>query len=107
MGAAAPPGAGAAGRDFSMEAYSGLAAWIDVVDRGPWDRPERTVRGLARRGVGTLFVQTANYRQRGPLYRPAALNRMLATAEREGIRIVAWYLPGLAAFPLSAPARPL
>ncbi len=57
----------------------------------------RTVRGLARRGVETLFVQTGNHRQRAPLHRPAALGRLLAAAERAGMRTVAWYLPGLAA----------
>lgn len=86
----------AEGRDYAAAAYRGLAAWVDVYDHGPWERPERTVRRMARRGVGTLFLQTSSYRLPGPLHRPAALTRLLAAAERHGIRTVAWYLPGLA-----------
>jgi hypothetical protein len=66
----------------------------DIYDSAPWENPERTVSSLARRGVGTLFVQTSIYRQRHALHRPALLSRMLAAADREGIRTIAWYLPG-------------
>jgi hypothetical protein len=91
----AGPGAAETAREHrSAAAYDGLGAWIDIYDRGPWKRPALTVRDLARRGVGTLFVQTSNHRQRRALHRPAALARLLAAAERRGLRTVAWYLPG-------------
>jgi hypothetical protein len=86
---------GAHKRDYAAAAYRGLAAWVDVYDHGPWDRPEQMVSRMARRGVGTLFVQTSNYRLPRPLHRPAALDRLLAAAEEHGIFTVAWYLPGL------------
>jgi hypothetical protein len=88
--AAAP----AAGQGNASSTYDGLGAWIDIYDHRPWQRPELTVRALARRGVGTVFVQTSNYRQRRALHRPDALTRLLAAAERLGLRTVAWYLPG-------------
>jgi hypothetical protein len=78
----------------SVADYHGLAAWIDVFDRGPWDRPAATMRHLAQRGVGTVFVQTSNYRRRRAIHRPATLGRMLAAAHRHGLKAVAWYLPG-------------
>jgi hypothetical protein len=94
LSAGAPPAASGAVRVYSPSAYEGLAAWVDIYDRGPWERPERTVRGLAHRGVATLFLQTSNYRRRSLLHRPAVLSRLLAAADRAGIRTIAWYLPG-------------
>jgi len=75
----------------SLAAYQGLAAWVDMFDRGPW---ERAVRGWARRNVRTVFVQTSNYRQRRAVHRPAKLARILASAHRRNIKVIAWYLPG-------------
>jgi hypothetical protein len=94
LGASQPSLATGVARDYSTAAYGGMAAWIDIYDHGPWARPAATVRSLARRGVGTVFVQTSNYRQPGALHRPAALSRMLAAAERASMRTIAWYLPG-------------
>jgi hypothetical protein len=94
LAATTPQLAGAAERDYSAAAYGGLAAWIDIYDHGPWARPVQTIRRLARRGAGTVFVQASNYRQRRALNRPAALSRMLAAADRAGLRTIAWYLPG-------------
>jgi hypothetical protein len=94
LAGATPDGARAAGYSYEAAAYHGLAAWVDIYDHGPWERPERTIGRLAGRGVGTLFLQTSNHRQRRPLHRPAALSRLLAAADRRGIRTIAWYLPG-------------
>jgi hypothetical protein len=85
--------AAAHGASVSTTAYEGLAAWIDVFDAGPWERPESTVRGLARRGVATLFVQTGNSTRPSALHRPDRLARILASAHRHGLQVVAWYLP--------------
>jgi hypothetical protein len=95
LAAVAPRPASADGRDYAAAAYSGLAAWVDVYDHGPWNQPEKTLQRMADRGVGTLFLQTSNYRLPGPLFRPAALSRLLASADQHGIRTIAWYLPGL------------
>lgn len=88
---------GAAGRDVpsaNVSAYSGLAAWIDIYDAAPWNRPARYVRRLTRRGVGTVFVQTSNHRHPHAVHRPRALARMLREAHRHRMQVVAWYLPG-------------
>lgn len=77
-----------------MNSYRGLAAWVDIFDTGPWDRPERSMRAFSRRGVTTVFVQTSNHRRRGAIHRPRALARLLAAAGRIGIDVIAWYLPG-------------
>jgi hypothetical protein len=94
LGGAGPAAAREPSPAYEGDAYYGLAAWIDIYDAGPWEEPERTVAGLARRGVRTLFVQTSNYRQRRPLHRPATLSRLLAAADRSQLRTVGWYLPG-------------
>jgi len=74
--------------------YRGLAAWIDIYDAGPWARPAETMRALARRGVTTVFAQTSNYRQPHALHRPAALARIVRSAHRHQMQVIAWYLPG-------------
>jgi len=76
--------------------YHGLAAWIDIFDHEPWARPAATVRQLAGRGVGTVFLQTSNYRRPHAVHRPSRIARVLATARRHGVRVIAWYLPGFA-----------
>ena len=99
LGAAAPAVADAAATRAdpprpSLSAYHGLAAWVDIFDAGPWERPEQAVRGWARRDVRTVFVQTSNYRQRRAVHRPAMLARILASAHRRNMKVIAWYLPG-------------
>jgi hypothetical protein len=101
LGAAAPGVTHAAadreaGLAASVAGYYGLATWVDIFDPGPWQHPERAVRGWAGRGVDTVFVQTSNYRQPRAVHRPAMLERMLAAAHRRGMRVIAWYLPGFA-----------
>jgi hypothetical protein len=88
---------GAAGREVpstNVSAYRGVAAWIDIFDAAPWERPAHYVRRLTRHGVGTLFVQTSNHRHPRDLHRPAALGSMLRSAHHHGMQVVAWYLPG-------------
>jgi hypothetical protein len=65
-----------------------------MFDAGPWERPARYVRRLTRHGVGAVFVQTSNYRHPHDVHRPEALGRMLGSAHRHGMQVVAWYLPG-------------
>jgi hypothetical protein len=74
--------------------YQGLAAWVDVFDPGPWNRPERTMGAFARRGVRTVFVQTSNHTRPRAIHRPRSLARLLGAARRHRIDVVGWYLPG-------------
>jgi len=79
----------------SLAAYRGLGAWIDIYDPTAWDQPGRKVRRLAARGVRTLYLQSNNYHQPGDIRFPAATGRFVDAAHRHGMKIVAWYLPGL------------
>jgi hypothetical protein len=76
-----------------VEAYQGLGAWIDIYNARLWRRPQPVIEELSARGVRTLYLQTTNYRRRGPFYFPDATGRFLEAAHTRGIRVVAWYLP--------------
>jgi hypothetical protein len=76
-------------------AYAGLATWVDIYAASSWGNPEGSVASMASRGVRTLFLETGNYRQKTDLVQPAGLARFLDAAHGAGIRVVAWYLPGL------------
>jgi hypothetical protein len=86
--------AAAAGRDTST--YAGLGTWVDIFALQSWANPERTVQAMAVRGVRTLYLETGNYSQNGDLVRPHGLAAFVTAAHAAGLRVVAWYLPGLA-----------
>jgi hypothetical protein len=92
--AALPAGAFAAP---SLEPYRGLGTWIDIYDDPQLAAPERTVARIQARGVRTIFLETANFKQRADLVRADRLSRILDAAHARGIAVVAWYLPGFAA----------
>jgi hypothetical protein len=85
---------GSAGR--SLEAYSGLSAWISIYDKPLWRAPALTVGTLAAHGVHTLFLQTSNYRARRDIVDPDGVAAFLAAAHAANIDVVAWYLPSFA-----------
>lgn len=76
-----------------VDAYRGLGTWVDIYDVRLWADPEGTVAAIASRGVRTLYLETANYRQTVDLVRPVRLARFLDAAHAAGLRVVAWYLP--------------
>lgn len=80
-----------------LDPYRGLGTWVDIYDDPQLAVPERTVARIARRGVRTIFLETANFRQRADLVRPDRLSRFLDAAHARGIAVVAWYLPGFRA----------
>ena len=51
---------------------------------------------MAVRGVRTLYLEAGNYSQNGDLVRPHGLAAFVTAAHAAGLRVVAWYLPGLA-----------
>jgi hypothetical protein len=81
-------------RDLS--AYAGLGTWLDLYAASAWANQEGAVAAMRANGVGTLFLETGNYRQRVDLVRPEALGRFLDAAHADRLRVVAWYLPSLA-----------
>ncbi len=80
----------------SLAPFSGLGAWVSIYDTHAWSSPEQTVETLATHGVHTLYLETANYKQRVDVVRPALVDRFLAAAHASGIVVVGWYLPSLA-----------
>jgi hypothetical protein len=98
-------GAGPAGSNVDpadVTAYTGLGTWIDIYSASFRADPGRVAAALAARGVGTLYVETGNFRQRVDVVRPQQLSGLIEAAHARRIAVVAWYLPGL-----TSPARDL
>jgi hypothetical protein len=90
--AAALPQAAAA--SAPVRCYRGLGTWVDMYDAKAWDDPAAAVKDMDAHGVGTLYLETANYHWPSALNRPAALGALIEQAHARGIKVVAWYLPG-------------
>jgi hypothetical protein len=88
--------AGGAGAP-SLEPYRGLGTWVDIYDDAQLAAPEATVAAAAARGVRTIYLETANFKQRSDLVRADRLSRVLDAAHARGIAVVAWYLPSFRA----------
>jgi hypothetical protein len=95
------PSAGAGGP--SLDAFRGVAAWVDVFDYAPrlqhaGTEPRVTpdsVSDMAALGVKTLYVQVANPdgAPANQLTDRAQLKALLRRAHEEGIVVVPWFLP--------------
>jgi hypothetical protein len=91
LGPAAPAPAGT-GPGIAM--YRGLGAWVDIFETGAWKDPAAAVRTMRRHGVRTLYLETSNYSRNTAFVHPRGIDRFLHVAHRNGMRVVAWYLPG-------------
>jgi hypothetical protein len=89
-----PPISPAAAAPVQLGMYRGLGAWIDIYDDAYWNDPAAAVAGLAAKGVRNLYLETCNYGCPGPIHRPDKVGAFIDAAHEEGMRIVAWYLPG-------------
>lgn len=78
----------------TLAPYRGFGTWVDIYDTGVWNDPEAAVSAIAARGVQTIYLETANYRQRRAIVRSKLVGRFLEAAHASGMRVVAWYLPG-------------
>jgi hypothetical protein len=88
-------GRASAGSAGTAEApFAGLATWVDVYDSPVYTDPEGTAARIARRGVRTVFAETANDRSPTDVVGVAALGRLVDALHARGIAVVAWYLPG-------------
>jgi hypothetical protein len=81
----------------SLDPYRGLGTWIDIYDDRQLAAPEATVARIQARGVRTIFLETANFKQATDLVRADRLSRILDAAHARGIAVVAWYLPSFRA----------
>jgi hypothetical protein len=79
----------------SIDAYKGLASWVDIYDERAWNDPASAVKDMAGHGVKTLFIETANSNSGPALNQPGALQTFIHEAHARHMRIVAWYLPDM------------
>lgn len=77
-----------------LSAYAGLGTWVDMFNAWPWDNPGKAAKAMAGRGVTTLYLETSNYRKANDLYRPTQMGKFLEAAHANGMKVVAWYVPG-------------
>ncbi len=85
----------------SIASFEGYGTWIDVFDYSPVYAkgvPALTaadVSGMADLGVKTIYMQAARLDSKSPmgLVDPWLLAEFLLAAHRNGIDVVAWYLP--------------
>jgi hypothetical protein len=82
----------AAANSPSLDAYRGLASWVDIYDTDALDDPTAAVAVMAAHGVRTLFLETGNYRHGGMVY-PGKTAEFVRAAHARGMYVVAWYLP--------------
>jgi hypothetical protein len=78
----------------SLAAFRGLGAWVDVNDHT--NDPATIVplvRDLAKRGVKTLYIESARFKSRTDIAYPRALGAALDEAKARGMYVVAWYPP--------------
>ena len=80
---------------LSIDAYRGLASWVDIYDSGAWRNPDATVKDMASHGVRTVFVQTGNSTSKGAVFKPSAQESFIRAAHARGMKVVAWYLPSM------------
>ena len=80
----------------SLAAYKGLGSWIDVFNSWVWAHPWRTVAKMHKRGVETIYLQTATHGSDSAVVYPDATRAFLMAAHRNGMRVVGWYVPSFA-----------
>ena len=80
-----------------LDAYSGTGAWIDRYDYATLGDPEVAAGEMAIHGVRTLYVETASWKVRrsADFADPVSTAGLIDAAHANGMRVVAWYLPGL------------
>jgi hypothetical protein len=94
VGALAPAAPAPAGQGAGLEAYRGLAAWVDIFEDRAWRRPVKAVADMASHGVRTLFLETSNYTQERSIAHPEGVARFIEAAHARQMDVVAWYLAG-------------
>ena len=79
--------------DDLLAPYAGLGSWVDLFNHGPWHNPSWTVRKMHRRGVRTIFLQTATYGSDSHIVYPRKVAEFIASAHRRGMYVVGWSVP--------------
>jgi hypothetical protein len=101
MAACTPPKVPPMSAQQRTNVFSGLGAWADVYDWSPTvaGTPTfgvSTVDSLADKGVNVLYIQTAKSNRPEAILDQDLFKQIVARAHARGMRVVSWYLPGLA-----------
>jgi len=75
-------------------AYSGLGTWVSIYGTKAYSQPKAVATQMVARGVKTAYLETANFSQPVDIVRPTQLGALVDALHAQGIRVVAWYLPG-------------
>lgn len=80
-----------------LGAYRGTGSWVDLYDPAVRADPTAAVEQIAAQGVNTLYVETGNHRlpRRTLVGYPDTVSELIDAAHGLGMKVVAWYLPGL------------
>jgi hypothetical protein len=81
-------------KSADVSVFGGLGTWVDIYDGQVYAAPERTAERIAARGVKTVWVETANDGAAVDVVKPVQLGRLVDALHADGVRVVAWYLPG-------------
>jgi hypothetical protein len=82
-------------RGAPLDAYRGLASWVDIYDTPAWRDPTAAIEDMQRHGVRTLFVQTTHFNAPDPFFNKKALLEFISAGHAHGMKVVAWYLPNM------------
>lgn len=77
--------------------YRGVGAWVDMYDPAELGNPWPALVEMKEHGVRTMYLETASWRVPKALdfKDEQAVELFLDEAHALGIKVVAWYLPGL------------
>jgi hypothetical protein len=92
--AAAGASSAPAAKEADASVFGGLGTWTDIYDGRVYAQPEATAARIAARGVKTVWAQAANYRASADVVQATRLGRFVEALHANGVRVVAWYLPG-------------
>lgn len=80
-------------RKLDLVAYEGLGSWVDLFNRGPWKNPSWTVGQMFRRGVRTIYLQTATYGSPRHIVHRQKVAEYITSAHQRGMTIIGWSVP--------------
>jgi hypothetical protein len=83
-------------RKHILVSYRGLGSWIDIYNAWVWAHPWRTVAKMHKRGVETIYLQTATHGSTSAIAYPKEVGAFLVAAHRNDMRVVGWYVPSFA-----------
>lgn len=78
-----------------IAAYEGFGTWVSIYGTNAYTQPETVAADIAAKGVKTVYVQTGNFSQSADIVRPDRLGAFVDALHASGLKVVAWYLPGL------------